>query len=237
MTDSSRLVSVIIPAYNCEDFLAEAIESVLAQTYLPVEIIVVDDGSTDRSGDVAKGFKDSGVRYFYQPNSGAGAARNQGTNLARGSYFAFLDADDVWLPDKLTLQMAAFDDDPGLDMVFGQVSQFYDSGSDSHLKTQGEHEERIMSGYFAGTLVIKRESFIHVGPFATHWRVGEFVDWYAKAAEKGLKSHMLPKLVTKRRIHSANTVIQHRDSQGDYVRILKQALDRRREKSSQGQSH
>ncbi|MDV2503194.1 MAG: hypothetical protein RX318_04530, partial [bacterium] len=103
--------------------------------------------------------------------------------------------------------------------------------------TTGEPEGGLLRGYYPSAMLIKRESFSRVGPFATHWQVGEFVDWYAKAAEKGLKSHMLPKLVTKRRIHSANTVIQHRDSQGDYVRILKQALDRRREKSSQGQSH
>lgn len=237
MTDSSRLVSVIIPVYNCEDFLAEAIASALAQTYLPVEIIVVDDGSTDRSGDVAKVFKDSGVRCCYQPNSGIGAARNKGTSLAAGSYFAFLDADDVWLPDKLTLQMAAFDDDPGLDMVFGQVSQFYDSRSDSNLKTQGEHEERIMSGYFAGTLVIRRESYSRAGPFATHWRVGEFLDWFAKATETGLSNHVVPEVVIRRRIHTTNIGIRERQSQVDYVRILKQALDRRREKGSQGQSH
>ncbi len=237
MTDSSRLVSVIIPVFNGEGFLGEVIASALSQTYRPIEIVVVDDGSTDRSGDVARGFNDPGVRYFYQPNSGAGAARNQGTNLARGSYFAFLDHDDIWLPDKLTLQMAAFDDDPELDIVFGLVSQFYDFESDEPPNTTGEPEGGLLRGCYPSAMLIKRESFGRVGPFATDWQVGEFVDWYAKAAEKGLKSHMLPKLVTKRRIHSANTVIQHRDSQGDYVRILKQALDRRREKGSQSQSH
>jgi glycosyltransferase involved in cell wall biosynthesis len=230
MTESSRLVSVIIPVFNCERFVAEAVESALAQTYRPIEIIVVDDGSTDGSGDVAKSFKDQEVRYFHQPNNGVGAARNQGTNLAQGSYFAFLDHDDVWLPDKLTLQMATFDDNPGLDIVFGLVSQFYDSSSDVDLKTREGPGERIMQGYFAGTMVIKRESFFRVGPFATHWHVGEFVDWFARAIETGLNSLMLPELVTKRRIHSDNTVIRQRDSYGDYVRILKQALDRRREK-------
>lgn len=230
MTENSRLVSVIIPVFNGEGFLGEAIASALSQTYRPIEIVVVDDGSTDRSGDVAKGFGQPEVRYYYQPNSGIGAARNQGTNLARGSYFAFLDHDDIWLPDKLTLQMAAFDDDPGLDMIFGLVSEYYDSKFYERLESEEDREGRTLAGYIAGSLVIKRESFIHVGPFATHWRLGEFVDWYAKAAEKGLKSHMLPKLVTKRRIHTTNVGIRERESQGDYVRILKQALDRRREK-------
>ena len=228
--ENSRLVSVIIPVFNGEGFLGEAIESLLAQTYRPVEIIVVDDGSTDRSGDVAKGFKDSGVRYCYQPNSGIGAARNKGASLAAGSYFAFLDADDVWLPDKLTLQMAVFEDDPGLDMVFGLVSEYYDSISYERLESEEDREGRTLAGYIAGSLVIKRESFIHVGPFATHWRVGEFVDWFAKATETGLSNHVVPEVVMRRRIHTTNVGIRERESQGDYVRILKQALDRRREK-------
>jgi glycosyltransferase involved in cell wall biosynthesis len=231
MEKSRPVVSVIIPVYNGEEYLAEAIESVLAQTYRPVEIIVVDDGSTDKSGDVAKGFQDRGVRYFFQPNSGIGAARNQGTNLARGSYFAFLDADDVWLPDKLTLQMTAFGEDPGLDMVFGQVSEYYDSSSDAQLITMAADDGKILAGYFAGTLVIKRKSFSRVGPFATQWRVGEFVDWFAKATETGLRNHLIPEVVMRRRIHSTNVGIRERGSQVDYIRILKQALDRRREKS------
>ena len=106
MMQDKPLVSAIIPVYNCERYLAEAIESVLAQTYRPIGIIVVDDGSTDGSADVAKSFTDPQVRYFYQPNSGQGAARNQGTNLARGSFFTFLDADDLWTDNKLELQLA-----------------------------------------------------------------------------------------------------------------------------------
>jgi glycosyltransferase involved in cell wall biosynthesis len=223
------LVSTVIPVYNGERYLDEAIESVLAQTHRPLEIIVVDDGSTDGSADVAKSFADSQVRYCYQPNSGQGAARNQGVNLASGSFFAFLDADDVWLTDKLALQMAAFENNPELDMVFGYISQFYSPELGAHLKEKMGREEEIMPGYFAGTMLIKRESFFRVGPFATNWRVGEFVDWYSKAVEKGLESFILPEMVTRRRIHSANMGIRERRSQTDYVRILKAALDRRRE--------
>ena len=94
-----------------------------------------------------------------------------------------------------------------------------------------------MSGYFAGTLVIRRESYSRAGPFATHWRVGEFLDWFAKATETGLSNHVVPEVVIRRRIHTTNIGIRERQSQVDYVRILKQALDRRREKGSQGQSH
>jgi glycosyltransferase involved in cell wall biosynthesis len=229
------LVSTIIPVYNGERYLAQAIESVLAQTYRPVEIIVVDDGSTDSSADVAKRFADSQVQYFYQTNSGPGAARNQGVNLARGDFFAFLDADDVWLADKLTLQMAAFASNPELDMVFGRVRQFYSPELGTHLEAKMDPEREIMPGYLAGAMLIKRESFFHAGPFATHWRVGEFIDWYSKAIEKGLESFMLPDLVTRRRIHTTNMGIREHRSQTDYVRILKAALDRRREKDIRGE--
>jgi len=100
------LISVIIPVYNGERYLAEAIESALAQTWEPVEIIIVDDGSTDGSADVASRFASS-VKYDLQPHAGPGAARNRGARLARGDYLAFLDADDLWLKEKLKLQMAA----------------------------------------------------------------------------------------------------------------------------------
>lgn len=230
--EPNALVSVIIPVLNCEQYLAQAIESVLAQTYHPVEIVVVDDGSTDKSGEVAKGFASPEVRYVYQPNSGIGAARNTGTKLAQGSFLAFLDADDFWLPDKLYLQMAFFDEDDNLDMVFGQVSEYYDPQGETDADTEPGHDGRVLPGYSPVTLVIKKGSFFRVGPFATHWRVGEFVDWYAKATEEGLKSHMLPKVVARRRIHSDNIGIRERRSQGDYARILKQALDRRRQKGS-----
>ena len=120
--EHQNLVSVIIPVYNGERYLGEAIESVLAQTYKEVELIVVDDGSTDKSAAVARCFTD--VRYCFQPNSGIGAARNQGADLARGGLLAFLDADDRWVRDKLLWQTKALAADNELAMVFGHVQQF-----------------------------------------------------------------------------------------------------------------
>ena len=128
---SKPLVSVIIPVYNREKYLAEAIESVLAQTYRPIEVIVVDDGSTDGSADIAKRFG-SPVRYYFQPNSGAGAARNRGIAVARGSFLAFLDSDDLWVEDKLTHQMAAFERHSDVDIVSGHVRQFYSPELSEH---------------------------------------------------------------------------------------------------------
>src|SRR4051812_26931964 len=118
-TDTQRpLISVIIGVFNGEPYLREAIESVLAQTYSPVELIVVDDGSEDATGALATGFGRR-LHYVRQPNGGMGAARNTGLSLATGDYLAFLDADDRFLPDKLERQMAVFEADPSVDMVFG----------------------------------------------------------------------------------------------------------------------
>ena len=92
--ERNPLVSVIIPVYNYDRYLAEAVESVLSQTYQHLEVIIVDDGSTDQSGEVARSFAGSGVRYCPQVHAGIGPARNKGVELAQGEFLAFLDADD-----------------------------------------------------------------------------------------------------------------------------------------------
>ena len=227
MLGTNPLVSIVIPVYNCERYLAEAIESVLAQTYQPIEIIVIDDGSTDKSARVAKKFSPP-VKYCYQPNSGLGAARNCGIRLAKGDYVAFLDADDIWTENKLTLQTAVFQNDPEKDMVFGHVKQFISPELDDNQKNKIYCPDDKMPGYIAGSMLIKRKSLIHTGTFETHWQIGEFVHWYIKAKEQGMKGFMLPEIVLKRRLHTDNMGIYARDSRNDYVRILKASLDRRR---------
>ena len=115
-TGDRPLVSAVIPAYNTERYLRRAIESVLAQSYRPFECIVVDDGSTDRTGEIARSFGER-VRYHLQQNAGASAARNTGIQLARGEYIAFLDADDYWLDTKLEHQMRVLAAHPGLRLI------------------------------------------------------------------------------------------------------------------------
>ena len=102
------LVSCIVPVFNGERYLAEALDSILAQTYRPVDLIVVDDGSTDGTAQVAAGYGER-ITYLYQENSGPAAARNKGIDAAQGEFVAFLDADDVWHEEKLARQMVRFD--------------------------------------------------------------------------------------------------------------------------------
>jgi glycosyltransferase involved in cell wall biosynthesis len=98
---------VIIPVFNGEKYLAEAIESILAQCYSPIEIIIVDDGSTDNTPAIAKQYES--IRYLSQTHGGISAALNNGITISKGNFYAFLDADDLWMPDKLTLQIKTYE--------------------------------------------------------------------------------------------------------------------------------
>src|SRR5689334_18119421 len=118
----SALISIIIPVFNGEQHLAEAIGSVRAQDYEAKEILVIDDGSTDRTAEIAASFAE--VQYHRQERSGAGAARNVGVDLAQGDFLAFLDADDVWLPKKLPRQMEILNGDEDIEAVFSHAVQF-----------------------------------------------------------------------------------------------------------------
>lgn len=213
-------ITAVIPVYNGELYLAEAIESVLDQTHLPDEIIVVDDGSDDGSAAVAKRFGGP-VTYLRQQRSGAGAARNLGVSIAAGTLVAFLDADDLWLPGKTEKQLAVLAADPACDGVFGQVEEFHSPPTDGLAP-------KASPGYLPGTLLIKKSAFDRVGPFVANLKVGEFIDWYSRAQETGLRCPMLPDVVMRRRIHGTNTGIRERDSLNDYARVLKGVLDRRR---------
>jgi glycosyltransferase involved in cell wall biosynthesis len=221
------LVSVIIPVYNYDRYLAEAIESVLNQTYRRLEVIVVDDGSTDRSSEVAKSFVDRGVRYCYQEHAGIGPARNRGADLAQGDFIAFLDADDRWPEYKLERQLSAIKNDPALEMVFGQAVQLH-NGPEWEAGVKAMNPLGMVPGMVAGTLLIKREAFFRVGDFPSGLKVGEFIDWYARAGELQIRSLVLPDLFLWRRIHDSNTVVRERQSVTDYARVLKAKLDRKR---------
>jgi glycosyltransferase involved in cell wall biosynthesis len=227
MIDKVPLVSVVITVFNGEKYLREAIESVLGQTYRSFELIVVDDGSTDNSGAIAKSFA-SQLRYFYQDNSGQVIALNRGIELSGGYFLAFLDADDIWTEDKLMQQMEAFDNNPDADVVFGQVEQFYSSELDENHRKRIRIPARIMRGFFKGCMLIKRDSFFRVGPFDTRWKLGDFIDWYGRAMDEGLKSIMLSEVVIRRRIHANNTGIRERKLRPEFAKILKASLDRRR---------
>lgn len=228
MKSERPTISVIIPVYNGERYLNEAIESVLAQHYQPLEIIVVDDGSTDGSVAVAQRFYPA-VQFIQQPNLGASVARNRGVAVARGAFLAFLDADDLWVgKHKLQHQMGALATDPDLAMVFGQVEQFYSPELVETATLPALGDRHLLAGLHVGTMLIRRTAFEQIGPFAPQWQVAHFIEWYLRCQSIGLKSFVLPEVVMKRRIHTSNLGIRAHDrARQEYLRLAKAQLDRR----------
>lgn len=226
-------VSVIIPVYNGERYLAEAIESILAQRYEPLEIIVVDDGSTDRSAEVVQQGGQA-VRYIGQTQQGAAAARNHGVAHAQGEMLAFLDADDLWTPGRLQQQLEALEHDAALDIVFGHIQQFISPELPISVTQRLRCSPELMPGYSVSAMLIREHAFTQVGPFDTTWQVADFIDWFSRARERGIRSLMLPEIVARRRLHDSNMGIRLRAHRVDYVRVAKAALDRRRR---QGMEH
>jgi glycosyltransferase involved in cell wall biosynthesis len=221
------LVSVVIPAYNARLYLADALASAFAQTYKPIEIIVVDDGSTDGTFELALGFGHA-VSVTRIPHAGESLARNHGIAMARGEFIAFLDADDLWSEDKLSEQMNAFVVDPSLDLVFAHVEHFISPDLDCDKIPKIQHLMRAMPGLLPTLMLARRSAFDRAGIFESRWRSGPFVDWYMRAMDRGLRSTVLPATLAKRRLHESNSRSEKGGQYVDYVRVLKASLDRRR---------
>jgi glycosyltransferase involved in cell wall biosynthesis len=226
-TSEQPLISVMIGVYNGAPYLAEAIESVLAQTYEPIELIVVDDGSDDGSGDIAESFG-ARVHVVRQSRGGNGAARNTAVARANGGHFAFLDADDRFMPRKLERQMEVLRDDPGVDVVFGHVREFISPELPPEVAVRLRPPAAESPWQAPNLMLIRRGAFQRVGLFSTSLRVGVTVDWYARALETGLKMFMLPEVVLERRLHTENNGLREQDARSQYLHVLKASLDRRR---------
>jgi glycosyltransferase involved in cell wall biosynthesis len=213
--------------FNGQVYVADALTSVAAQSVHNLEIIVVDDGSTDSTAKVVRAFGDGRVRYVHQRQSGAAAARNYGVDLARGELLAFLDADDLWTVDKLDRQIASLERADG-DMIFANVEEFISPDRLPGLEGQVKPHSVSLTGVSIITLLVRREDFDKVGPFDARWHVGEFLDWYARAVDLGLKSAILPEVLARRRIHETNQGRQNRALRAQYAQVVKRILDRRR---------
>jgi glycosyltransferase involved in cell wall biosynthesis len=188
-----------------------------------VEILVVDDGSTDRTAEKVREFGPR-VRLLRQDHAGVGAARNLGLAHSTGRCIAFLDADDIWPATKLSRQMEILQEDPTCDLLFGHVQHFRETGGDSGGPAPG---------YLPGTMLARRDVFDKTGPLTTDLKVGEFIDWYARATEAGLRSRLEPEVWVRRRIHGTNLTAREPQAGGDYLRVVKAAMDRRRNAESE----
>lgn len=218
-------VSVIIATYNQARFLAETIDSILGQDFSDVEIIVVDDGSTDNTPQVAAQFDN--VVFIQQENRGQGAAVNNALAHAHGDLIAFLDSDDVMPPGTLAMRVARFDDDPELDYSQGLLVEFLSPGLDFE---PGSHRDVGDSkpGPLSGTTMVRRDAQHRVGAWRTDVKLGSFMDWLMRARDLNLTFYQHQEVLLHRRLHDDNLGSREQNAQRDYVRLLKLALDRRR---------
>ena len=205
------LVSVVIPNYNYAHYLREAIDSVLAQTYSDIEIVVVDDGSSDASGEVLGSYGER-IQTVFQKNQGVSAARNNGAGISRGEFIAFLDADDSWLPAKLEKQSEIFAADPELGMVHVGFVEIDDAGRELLERTNGlegrvaeellRFERSVILGGGSG-IMVRREAFDAVGGFDL--RMSTSADWdLFYRISRSYRVGFIPQVLLKYRVHGLN---------------------------------
>lgn len=211
--------TVVIPAYNAAHTLAESIESILRQTVPPTQIVVVDDGSTDATCQVARAFGGN-VEVFSQSNQGPGAAMSLGLRRCDTPLIASIDADDIWLPDKIERQLDHLCRDPACQGVFARMQHF------------GESVTRVVTqeGWGRSTMLIRRAVYDCLGDVVDlPGKLGEMIDWLARAREAGMELTMLPDVLALRRV-SPNSLSASRDKSMDrgYAFAAFAALRRKR---------
>ncbi|MCA1576926.1 MAG: glycosyltransferase family 2 protein [Acidobacteria bacterium] len=227
MTEQQQpLVSVIIPVYNGARFLRAALESVFAQTYRPIDVIVVDDGSADDSGVIAQSFPE--VRYLRQQNQGVAAARNNGIESARGDFFAFLDQDDLWTPEKLRLQIEHQLNNPELGYTLTHQQFFLEPGTTLPVWFRKELLTSVHTGWVLGTLVVRRTAFQQVGNFATGYSAANDSDWFFRAKAAEIPMAIIPELLLLKRIHEANDSGRAKEILSELLKVVRSSLDRQR---------
>jgi glycosyltransferase involved in cell wall biosynthesis len=203
------LVSVIMPVYNGADYIGRAIESVLTQDYRNFELIVIDDGSTDATGQVVQSSNDERIRYFRQDNSGVSSARNSGIRRAAGRYIMPLDADDMMAPAFITKHLREFEEYPDADLVYCDVLLIDENGNPLNVMKKPEYKDRrhlIRDLFRAGhpivpfRLGIRRSVFEKIGFYDESLLVGEDYDMMRRFVKAGLKPHHLGEALHLRRV-------------------------------------
>jgi glycosyltransferase involved in cell wall biosynthesis len=224
---ANPLVSVIIPVYNGAAYLRETMDSVLAQDYAPLEVLVVDDGSPDNSREILETYKDR-VTILSQPNQGVAVARNTGLRSARGTYVTFLDQDDLWSRDKTTKQVARLEADPDVVYVLSRQKYFLQPGVERPSWFRPQWLEGDFVGYHLAAMLARREAFDRVGLLDTSYRYSDDVSWFFRAKDMNLPMKHLPEIALIRRVHESNNSGHVKKLQRELLMIVRQSIARQR---------
>jgi glycosyltransferase involved in cell wall biosynthesis len=235
-TKCKPLVSVIIPAYKVSGFIKETLESVLGQTFTDYEIIVINDGSPDTPllEEQIKPYSHL-ITYLKQPNGGAGAARNAGIHVAQGEYLAFLDGDDVWLPNFLIDQLELLNSDGGYDLVYADATNFTNTGLSESTNmdmnpSEGEVTvESLISArccVITSSVVARRSEVTAVGGFDEQFRNSQDFDLWLRLAKHGARFNYQKRVLVHRRIYEGSLASNPVNSLEGEIRVLENARDK-----------
>ena len=220
-------ISVVVPIFNGERFLAEALDSILAQSYPSFEVIAADDGSTDGSRAVVEGYGGR-VRWVSQPTAGPAATRNLGVREAHGDFLAFLDPDDLWHREKLERQVAHFAARPELQLCVTHVQVFW-ADPEEAARYRDHPRAQPIPGYATTSLLARRSAFERIGDFNTGLWFSDATEWFMRATEAGLPLELLRDVLVYHRMHQANLTRRRDDaSRDEFLQVVKASLERRR---------
>jgi glycosyltransferase involved in cell wall biosynthesis len=237
-------LSVIMPAYNEERFIAEAIESVLAQTWTNLELIVLDDGSQDRTREIAQSYAllDARVRVESHPNMGVAATLNRGFALAANEWVALMQGDDVLMPNRLERNVAFLEEHPELSVAGGWCLHIDSQGKIigkgesplvTHEAVQKLYQANELIGFNSCTALMRKSAVLAVGGYRAQFRVGEDVDMWNRLLEAGCKILIQPEYLVKYRIHSESVCIARPRHIREQMHWYKDSLLRRRSGQSE----
>jgi glycosyltransferase involved in cell wall biosynthesis len=222
--NKSPLISVIIPVFNGENFIQKAIDNILGQNYPAIEIIMVDDGSTDDSKKIITELEID-VRYFYQPNNGPASARNRAIKDVSGEYIAFLDVDDLWPENNLKLLLKELEQDKNLLVVRGHA-QVFKTDENGNMEFLGNPDESFPN--YIGAGLYRKKAFNKVGLLDPELTFGEDDDWYKRALELSTNIKRLDEVTLLVRRHGGNMTEGKSLLELNALKVFKKALDRER---------
>jgi glycosyltransferase involved in cell wall biosynthesis len=225
----NKLISCIITSFNSEKYIAEAINSILNQTYKNIEIIIADGGSTDNTKEVVQKFNPK-IKFTAQKTLSPADTRNLGFNSSSGKYIAFLDADDLWHPEKLTKQMNCFAEGPEIDLCITYAEMFWSEDLKNEKVFFKDHPRtKAIPGYATTTLLAKKKVFEIAGSFNKDLWFTDAAEWFIRTKEIGLKMHVIEEPLTFHRMHKSNlTKRKNEESREEFLALVKNVLDRKK---------
>jgi glycosyltransferase involved in cell wall biosynthesis len=221
-------ISVIIPVYNGQDYLLESIQSVCEQEYDNLEIIIVDDGSTDGTAELIYSMKKRNtIKYFYQQNKGPASARNMGLEKASGEWIAFLDSDDLWPKSKISRCLESIKKNNEVEIVWGMTEVFFQSEELKSKFIGSDFAKKPIFNTYLGAVFTRKSVFEKTGLFDTSLRYCEDLDWYQKTIEKKIKTIFTNSVELYYRVHYTNSTHDNFSLNKNLIRMLKNKLSRK----------